>query len=501
MNEKEQMVAIAAHETAKLAKQREELVTLLKSATSKKLEVLPKVGLLEGKFIASEYRGQRPERPTPEEFPPLPQRNLVSKIFGRESSLLAQHSKMCLEIQKRNEKAQEGYRMQLKEWESAKADFITKQNARKQKYFEQVEKRNTSKMLEREAIETQWKKGVPETVLHVASLAIKGAYWPEPLKPRVETFYKRDTKTFLVDMTLPHPDEMPTVKTYRYAPSTGEIKETHISKAEIRKNYETMCYQVCLRTINDLIRSDIPRNIEHLAFNGRVIGNSKATGQRTESVILSLITSREEFKKVTLRKVDAKECFKSLRGISASQLFETVAIAPVLSFDQLDDRFIEPRGVTVATDGSTNLAELDWNDFEHLIREVFESEFRSRGGEVKVTQSSSDGGVDAVAFDPDPISGGKIVIQAKRYTRTVDVSAVRDLYGTTQSEGAIKGILVTTSDYGPDAYKFAQNKPISLLNGANLLHLLEKHGHKATIDIAQARRNLGLSSKNERTKR
>ena len=30
---------------------------------------------------------------------------------------------------------------------------------------------------------------------------------------------------------------------------------------------------------------------------------------------------------------------------------------------------------------------------------------------------------------PDPITGGKIVIQAKRYTRTVGVNAVRDLFG------------------------------------------------------------------------
>jgi len=52
---------------------------------------------------------------------------------------------------------------------------------------------------------------------------------------------------------------------------------------------------------------------------------------------------------------------------------------------------------------------------------------RRRG---KVTQASRDGGVDAVAFDPDPIRGGKIVIQAKRYAYTVGVSARRDLYGT-----------------------------------------------------------------------
>ena len=133
---------------------------------------------------------------------------------------------------------------------------------------------------------------------------------------------------------------------------------------------------------------------------------------------------------------------------------------------------------------------MNWEDFEHLIREIFEKEFTSTGGNVKVTQSSRDGGVDAIAFDPDPIRGGKIVIQAKRYTNVVGVSAVRDLYGTVLNEGATKGILVTTSDYGSDSYNFAKDKPITLLNGSNLLHLLEKHNYKARINIKEAREEI-----------
>lgn len=80
------------------------------------------------------------------------------------------------------------------------------------------------------------------------------------------------------------------------------------------------------------------------------------------------------------------------------------------------------------------------------------------------------------------------VIQAKRYTNVVGVAAVRDLYGTVMNEGATKGILVTTSDYGKDSYEFAKDKPITLLNGSNLLSLLEKHGHKARINIAEAKK-------------
>jgi restriction system protein len=117
---------------------------------------------------------------------------------------------------------------------------------------------------------------------------------------------------------------------------------------------------------------------------------------------------------------------------------------------------------------------------------------------VKITQASRDGGVDAIVFDPDPIRGGKIVIQAKRYTNTVSVSAVRDLFGTVHNEGANKGILVTTADYGPDAYEFAKGKPLTLISGSELLYMLEKHGHKARIDLKEARM---LAAENERTSR
>ena len=165
----------------------------------------------------------------------------------------------------------------------------------------------------------------------------------------------------------------------------------------------------------------------------------------------------------------------------------TAQVSQFMQIRRDDGRFISAYEVANTLDESTNLAAMDWQDFEHLIREVFEKELSSTGGEVKVTQASRDGGVDAIAFDPDPIRGGKIVIQAKRYAHTVGVGAVRDLYGAVMNEGANKGILVTTSDYGPDAYAFANGKPLMLINGANLLHMLEKHGHRARIDLREAR--------------
>ncbi len=284
----------------------------------------------------------------------------------------------------------------------------------------------------------------------------------------------------------------------RYNATSGEFSTTQISQTDAKALYDSMCYQACLRTIRDTFRGDKPKNIDTIVFNGNVEAINAATGKKSTETIMSVLVGRDSIEGIDFMNVDPKACFKSLKGVSASSLSGISAVVPVITFNKKDKRFIKAEEVELVDDGSVNLAAMGWEEFEHLVRQVFEREFASRGGEVKITQSSADGGVDAIAFDPDPITGGKIVIQAKRYTRPVGVSAVRDLYGTAQSEGASKGILVTTADFGPEAYKFVQGKSITLLNGGHLLHLLEKHGMRARIDIAQARKELGLSGKTSR---
>ena len=95
----------------------------------------------------------------------------------------------------------------------------------------------------------------------------------------------------------------------------------------------------------------------------------------------------------------------------------------------IDRRFIEQGDVLTGLESRPNLMDLTPTEFEILVSNLF----TRMGLDTKLTRSSRDGGVDAVAFDARPVLGGKVVIQAKRYRDTVGVSAVRDLYGTMMS--------------------------------------------------------------------
>ncbi|MBR5177073.1 MAG: restriction endonuclease [Bacteroidales bacterium] len=295
----------------------------------------------------------------------------------------------------------------------------------------------------------------------------------------------------LIEYELPSRDDLSWVKEYKYVQRDNTIKETMLPEATIIKMYENLIYSICLRSIYELCVSKRADEIKSVVFNGFVSAINKANGLKERRCILSLQVAKEKFMQVDLTNVDPKICFKALKGVSAARLIDISPVQPVLTFNKNDRRFIQ--GKDVQMNSGTNLASMDWEDFEHLVRELFEMEFASNGGEVRVTQASRDGGVDAIVFDPDPLRGGKIVIQAKRYTNTVGVSAVRDLYGTVINEGANTGILITTSDYGHDSYEFAKDKPIKLLNGGHLLALLHKNGKEGYINIQEAKNNLSLT--------
>jgi len=373
------------------------------------------------------------------------------------------------------QKRKNDYDIYLKRWEKEKDIFINNQKAKN----EAIDKQRGAYMIQD-----------PDAVVDYSDSILSNSVYPDSFPQEFEIDYIPETRMMIVDYLLPYIDNVPKLKEVKYIQAKDESKEIYLSDVVLNKIYDTLIYNITLRSLYELFNSDVIGAIDSVIFNGLVKAVDKSVGKDITNCILSIQANKAEFMDINLSGVDPKACFKKLKGVSASKLYSLSAVAPIMKINREDARFIDAYGVADSLDDSVNIAAMDWQDFEHLIREIFEKEFNESGGEVKITQASRDGGVDAIAFDPDPLRGGKIAIQAKRYTNVVGVAAVRDLYGTVINEGASRGILVTTSEYGPDAYSFAKDKPITLLNGSNLLHLLKKHGHKAKIDLKEAKKLL-----------
>ena len=484
--------AAKADEAQTLTEESQELLKPLEQILTHTLSVNDTVGWNSLKNIEP-FPDPEPKKPKNKEVPSKPrlehyQRDIPifkmltgqkEKILGNQQTAyqeaLLHWEKEKKEVVAENDKLSERFNSSRADWLRRKNEFQSKQSE-KSKRVDYLKERYLSKN--------------EDAVTEYCEIVLNNSAYPEGFPSDFEIQFSSESGMLIVNYALPTMDDIPKRISVRYVASRDMFEDKFLSETKSKALYNSVCYQIAIRTLHELFEADTADALSTVTFNGFVTVTNLATGNTETNCIMSVQSSKEEFLKINLANVDPKACFKVLKGVGSANLATITPVKAILEMDKSDRRFRDHYEVTADIDHSTNLAAMDWEDFEHLVRELFEAEFRSAGGEVRVTQASRDGGVDAIAFDPDPIRGGKIVIQAKRYTNTVGVAAVRDLYGTVVNEGATKGILVTTSDYGADSYEFAKNKPLTLLNGSNLLHMLEKHGTRAKIDIKEAKKIL-----------
>lgn len=121
---------------------------------------------------------------------------------------------------------------------------------------------------------------------------------------------------------------------------------------------------------------------------------------------------------------------------------------------------------------TNNINSLSGAEFEVVCKQLIET----MGFHAELTKTSGDGGIDIIAYNHQPLLSGKYIIQCKRYSGSVGEPIIRDLYGVVTSERANKGILMTTGTFTTPAIKFAEGKPLELIDHSKLSDLLNQHG-------------------------
>ncbi|MFC1404018.1 MULTISPECIES: restriction endonuclease [Streptacidiphilus] len=314
------------------------------------------------------------------------------------------------------------------------------------------------------------RNGDPEAVVQYFSAALyASAAWPEGLPRQVSAGYDSAARQLVLNWEMPRYEVVPETKSVRYMPTADQDKETARPAAQRRSQYRDILAQCVLLTLRELFGADEFGVLDSVALNGFVDDNDPATGRRAQVFLATVMATRSAFSTLNLELVNAVDCLvDGLRGQLSARPDQRAAVRP--------GRLPSNVGSGVASHGGDDeepdLYEMDPIEFESLVAELF----RAMGMQAVTTQRSNDGGVDVDAVDPTPIRGGKIVVQVKRYRNTVPPTAVRDLYGTVQSVGANKGVLVTTSGFGPGSHNFANGKPLELVSGAELVDLLHRHG-------------------------
>lgn len=314
--------------------------------------------------------------------------------------------------------------------------------------------------------------GVAPKVEKYARTMLDSAPRPSTLPHDVDVAYVPEARRLLINRELPGFEVIPPEREFSYVKVRDEITSKPRPDKEIRQRYANLVAQLTLRTMRDAFRIQPAEIIDEVMVSGRVSTRNKATGQPERPCLVSVSAGREDFEQLVLDQVDAATCLKHLNAMVSDNPLELDAVEPVFNPDLSRYRIVDSHDAVAGLDARFVLTEMDPFKFEKLVKELFEA----MGMRSWNTRGSQDDGIDAVAVNPDPIMGGKCIIQAKRYSRVVPVEAVRALAGNVDDSRASRGIVVTTAWFGKASRDFvARNPRLQLIEGQELLHLLKKH--------------------------
>jgi restriction system protein len=119
--------------------------------------------------------------------------------------------------------------------------------------------------------------------------------------------------------------------------------------------------------------------------------------------------------------------------------------------------------------GIESIRDLSWREFELLVAEAY----RREGFKVIENQyGGADGGID-VRLTKD---GQHHLVQCKQWKKQkVGVNIVREMYGVLIAEKANTVIIIISGYFTTEAERFAEDKPIELINGPKLAELIKNN--------------------------
>ena len=111
---------------------------------------------------------------------------------------------------------------------------------------------------------------------------------------------------------------------------------------------------------------------------------------------------------------------------------------------------------------------LSWSEFEYLCNVIFRQQgWKTQGN----TQLGADGGVDIWMKK----HGKHAIVQCKKYEDAkVTIKVIREMYGLMYEYNADMAVVVTTSDFTKECYRFVEKKQIDLINGDKVIHMIKE---------------------------
>lgn len=287
------------------------------------------------------------------------------------------------EIDVRSGIAAQAYAPEIEQVETLRhtADGWQKQINKKLVDAKQVEQQSVRALQPIRDIYKGYLLGTKEGIEQHFSLGLETIVLPVPPRFPWRVFYDRDERLIQLNQRVPFATELVVSRTDSKRPPAKRDVETFLRR---------YVPAVSLHLASNVAANDWNDHIDTIAVNCWCRYFEKATGRLKDAFVSGLKAEKKDILGININKADAVDAFRALRGAFVFSMEEIVPIEPQIRLDKNDKRFVAGKDILDGMAQGQNLATMDWEDFEHLIRELLAKEYVKEGSDVKITRASRD---------------------------------------------------------------------------------------------------------------
>ena len=188
----------------------------------------------------------------------------------------------------------------------AEAQRITDLAAERTRYAQECEAREAKAVesnLRLDELIANLGYGVLDAVQEYVSIVLSNSVYPKHFPVSHDFEFDPVSAELKLRVSVPGPDTIPTVKSYKYAKSTEEIATTALSQKACRDRYASAIYQVALRSFHEVFEADRRGLIKTISLTVGTETVDPATGNLTYVPFVVAGAERESFVKFNLSAV------------------------------------------------------------------------------------------------------------------------------------------------------------------------------------------------------
>jgi len=204
---------------------------------------------------------------------------------------VAEWQAKCTQVEARRQAAKEKHVRD----EQSRLEQLGRERAR---YAEECRAREEDAAAKNRSLEELIAKlgyGTVDAVQEYVSIVLSNSVYPDHFPVTHEFTFDPETAELDLRVEMPEPNQLPTVKAYRYAKASDEIVETSLSQKECRERYASAVHQIALRSFHEVFEADRRGLIRTVSLEGGTTAIDPATGRRGYIPFVIAAAERDAF--------------------------------------------------------------------------------------------------------------------------------------------------------------------------------------------------------------